>query len=189
MNAAWDAGAPSAHRFTSPAIVGATIHPGSHRSRALRHPLLPGSAPHSHPEPPRPARPRRVPQPREVLGTHRLRSWLRCAPHETESRRREQQAGGGCWEPAAAAGKSRGFAVPQRRRPRGMGGGGTPAPAGPVPRASWRSASFADGAQRRPQGTRGALALYVDARLRHRDKGWRARGARVDSGSPRLPGD
>lgn len=116
-----------------------------------------------------------------------------CAPgfaraeHETESRRGEQP-GDGRGEPAASAGKSRGFSVPRRGRERGMGGGSTRPPAGPASRASWSSATCTEDTQRRHQGTRGALAPFLDAILRRRDEGWHTRVAPVDPGlSSALP--
>ena len=184
-------GAPSAHPVISPAVRGPD-HPSGqlpgHGYVQLQSPLAsppPRSARRLHPEPPCAARPSRVPLPREVVGTHRLRSQLRSrlrrAPHETESRR-GKQPGGGCGEPAASAGKSRGFSVPRRGHERRMGGGRTRAPAGPASRASWSSATRAEDTQRWQQGTRGALAPSVDAILRRRDEGWHTWVAPVDPG-------
>lgn len=194
-------GAPSAHPFISPAVR-RPDHPSGqlpgHGYVQLQSPLAyppPRSARRLHPEPPCAARPSRVPLPREVVGTHRLhsrlrsqlRSRLRRAEHETESRRGEQP-GDGRGEPAASAGKSRGFSVPRPGRERGMGGGGTRPPAGPASRASWSSATCTEDTQRRHQGTRGALAPFLDAILRRRDEGWHTRVAPVDPGlSSALP--
>lgn len=113
------AGALSVHRSVSPC----TLPPGPPaRGRrrpppsALGHPLLP--APLARPSP----------QPRGALSTHPLRSG-------PAARRTKLKAGGErqgqCWEPAAAAGKSRGFEVPLPAGAR-AGRGRTAAPALPT---------------------------------------------------------
>lgn len=83
-----------------------------------------------------------------------------------------EQPGGGLWEPAASAGKSRGFSVPGR----GTGGAAHPL------RCLLRSATCADRTWRWHQGTRGAQAPSVDVKPRRREEGGRTRGAPVDPG-------
>lgn len=122
------------------------------------------------PQPPRAARPAKR---CELTG---------CAPDLTALRLKlkagAQQRGGGLWEPAASAGKSRGFSVP------GRGMGGAPHP----PQCLLRSAACADGTRGPHRGARGARAPSVDVRPRRRDEGGRTRGAPVDPGlSPALP--
>ncbi|XP_057348870.1 protein transport protein Sec24A-like [Manis pentadactyla] len=110
---------------------------------------------------PRAPRPGRVPQPLGVLCTHRLRSRLRRARLETESRRGELSGWG--WEPAAAAGKSRGFKYQSGSAPGEQAGAHTRCPGA---RASWSSATLPAGPRDSPEGCGGLASLVSKLSLR-----------------------
>lgn len=56
--------------------------------------------------------------------------------------------------------------------------GARPVREGRAVAGSWHSQIFAAGTQGQPQGTRGALAPFVDAKVRQSGKGWLTWGVR-----------